>query len=88
MDEACEYSVCVCGGGGGGWNSLGVLSRNRPKPNWHGNYSRAIHPQAQRDNTNWHCMVTHAHLHVCYRCLLSAGLVSEKHDSNYHGNWV
>ena len=28
---------------------LGVLSCNRPRPNCHGKWSRAIHPQAQRD---------------------------------------
>ena len=57
---------------------LGVLggTRKRPRHNCYGNYSliRVIYPQAQWD-TNWHCMVTHAWL--CYRCLLSAGLVDK-----------
>ena len=32
-------------------------------------------------NTKWHCMVTHARL--CYRCLLTAGLVDEYQTIRY-----
>ena len=70
--------------------SLGVqeaLSRNRPRPNCHGNIrvELFIHkPYRQKHPVTQSCMSNHA-VPICI-CL--AGLVGEQLDSNYHGNWV